>query len=116
MVERWRYERVPVDHVHDGDTIVVKYIDLGCDLKMENIRIRFNGINAPELATPEGVEARNYLAQVVAPGDLLTLESVHWDKYARRLDATVFAPSGVNLNDLMVAQGHAKPVNWAANA
>lgn len=47
-----------VDLVHDGDTVYAK-LDVGFDLTVYT-RIRIDGINAPELSTQAGKDARDF--------------------------------------------------------
>jgi endonuclease YncB( thermonuclease family) len=75
--------------------------------------IRFLGINAPELATPEGKAALAYLQTLLAVGDVVTLRSyvgkpVGTDKYSR-WDGVLVRADGLVINDAMVAAGHAIP-------
>lgn len=109
----WQFPRCVVDHVADGDTIVLKSIDLGLDVIRTNIRVRFLQVNAPELNTDEGKKARDYLSTLVSPGDLLLLESSHWDKYANRIDGLVYridstGKVGAELGLMMLQASYAK--------
>jgi endonuclease YncB( thermonuclease family) len=114
MAEPWPLPfRLLVDHVHDGDTIYgVLTADAGLGVSVSwgatgpFWGVRFYGINAPELATPDGVACRDYLETLVAPGDELEVESYGWDKYARRLDGVPTTSSGVDLCEAMLAYGH----------
>lgn len=93
--------------VHDGDTITVR-VDLGWHLTLEMLHVRLAHINAPELVTPEGKAARDYLAALVPIGSLVTLTSHSLDKYGRTLGTLTLADSrdaGVE----MLASGHAVP-------
>ena len=87
----------------DGDTIEVT-LDLGWKL-YKNDHVRFAGINAPELKTPEGIAARDFLGIYLHVGQPIMIHSRKLDKYGRCL-ATVMV-DGVNLNNLMVKEGHA---------
>jgi endonuclease YncB( thermonuclease family) len=89
--------------VTDGDTI-----------KLDGERVRLLAIDAPEIFSPQcrsekrrGEAAKIELERLVA-GRTLTLERHGTDRYRRTL-AIVFA-GGVNLNDAMIASGHA--VRW----
>jgi len=109
----WEFPRCVVDHVADGDTIVLKSIDLGLDIIRTNIRVRFLQVNAPELNTEEGKAARDYLSSIVKPGDVLLVDSSHWDKYANRIDGMVYrldatGRTGMELGLAMLTAGHAK--------
>jgi endonuclease YncB( thermonuclease family) len=97
-----------VTKIHDGDTITVD-IDLGLSLTRRDLKIRFFGINAPEVATPAGKAALAFLKTLIAVGDEVVLDSHSWDKYGNRLDGDVWANPGAEttLNNQMVAAGHA---------
>jgi len=98
-----------VDLVHDGDTVYVK-LDVGFDLTVYT-RVRIFGINAPELATPEGKVARDFAKTLLAPGDEVKVVSHGWDKFGGRIDGDI-AFGGDPPNDFaqtMVDAGHAKP-------
>ena len=94
--------------IHDGDTITTA-IDLGFGLT-ETLPARFNGINAPELATPAGTAALAYLATILHVGDRITVVSHGWDKYRGRYDADITLADGTDLNQLMLTSGHAVPM------
>src|SRR5690606_1096801 len=64
--------------VHDGDTITV------LDAKQFQHRIRFNGIDAPELGQPFSQRARQHLADLVADQDV-TVDWTEMDRYGRIL-------------------------------
>lgn len=89
--------------IHDGDTITV-LIDMGFRMSVE-LPLRLNRINAPELSTPEGVIARDYLISVL-PSDIViqTYKDPH-EKYGRWLSEIWVGIKSIN--DLMVSSGHA---------
>ena len=108
--------------IHDGDTLTLsirmkktrmKDQDLGYHVHVEggwitlHTPIRFYGINAPELATVEGIASLEFLQSQVSVGDLLTVETAlnPGDKYGRWLG--ILFKDKVNLNDLMVSSGNA---------
>jgi micrococcal nuclease len=93
-----------VTRIIDGDTIEVT-LDLGWKL-YKNDHVRFAGINAPEMKTPEGIAARDFLCTYLQAGQKVMIHSRKLDKYGRCL-ATVITITGLNLNNLMVKQGHA---------
>jgi len=111
--------------VHDGDTCKLaidlrqkmrgKDRDFGFRLYVENGRLilhetfRFFGINAPELSTQAGVEARDYLQAMLRIGDRVKAKinkSPSQEKYGRWL-ATIILADGTNVNEVMVGTGHA---------
>jgi micrococcal nuclease len=109
--------------IHDGDTCYVDW-DLGAGIWKRNERIRFTGINAPELSTPDGsgLAARDFLATILplnAPVILQTLPATKapyapdkQENYGRYL-GTFLVPqadhSVLNVNAEMVRTGHAVP-------
>ena len=117
-----------VVNIHDGDTIDVDIVlvkaarlehdqDLGFNVhrcaagvELERQSVRFYGCNAPELSTPDGVAARDFLCTLIAVGDRVTLLSHGWDKYGGRIDGTITLADGRDLVETMIAAGHA--VAW----
>jgi micrococcal nuclease len=93
--------------VVDGDTLKVT-VDLGFRVVYQTA-VRLAGINAPEMNTAEGKRAKaalqalvdRYSGQWVAQ----TYKNGH-DKYGRWL-ARLVTPDGVDVNEWMLAQGHA---------
>jgi endonuclease YncB( thermonuclease family) len=94
--------------LYDGDTFTAR-VALGWNVSVTN-RVRVNGINAPELATPEGQAAEEYAATLVHPGDTVTLTSHGpngtFDNYGRLL-CTVGLADGRDFGSLMVESGNA---------
>lgn len=105
-----------VDHVHDGDTIMGE-LDMGVGHYMRPISIRLDGINAPEMndhdpaVRAKAVESRDYLASLAPVGSVLRIVSLHWDKYAPRIDADVYLSddSLTSVNLMMISAGMAVP-------
>lgn len=94
-----------VIRVVDGDTVDLD-VDLGFDIH-QFMRTRLYGINAPEMNTAAGKEAREFLLSML-PLDAEVLLHSHKDKrdkYGRYLARLEF--NGVVVNDEMVATGHA---------
>lgn len=106
--EVYLYKIHKVVKVVDGDTIDV-VIDLGFNIRHKT-RVRLMGINAPESRTKDknekvkGLAAKKRLTELCGKGNLL-LKSHGKGKYGRVLGE--FFASGVNLNNVMVAEGHA---------
>jgi endonuclease YncB( thermonuclease family) len=107
-----------VTGVHDGDTIRVT-ADLGWHVKIDTL-VRIDGIDAPELETPAGKVARDFLATLLPAGTPVTVVSKQLlgsrEKYGRVLADVTFLPHGPGIHALsvageMVATGHA--VVWA---
>lgn len=102
-----------VINIHDGDTLRCD-IDLGFNVILKNRTVRLWGINAPELATPAGKAARDYLAETLPAGSTFTLCS-HEDqteKYGRILGSIYLTNplfDGPTVNDDLVTKGYATP-------
>ena len=106
-VESFGPYRGVVDLVHDGDTVNVK-LDVGFDLTVY-ARIRIYGINAPELSTKAGKDARTFARNLLAVGDAVQVVSHGWDKYGGRVDGSIALSDGRDFAQLMLDSGHAKP-------
>jgi endonuclease YncB( thermonuclease family) len=109
---RYVYEHVLVLRVIDADTLVIDQ-DFGQNIWRRNTRLRLAHINAPELPTEAGQAAAAYLTMLLSPWDVppvVTLETLkdREDNYGRLLGVVITA-SGVNVNEAMVASGHAVP-------
>jgi endonuclease YncB( thermonuclease family) len=98
-----------VKHV-DGDTIHVRW-DMGRDISVFET-LRFYGVNAPEMSTPEGKVAAAWVRgwfTAHCPDGKFILRTVkdRREKYGRYL-ATVVSPDGLHcLNEELVAAGMA---------
>ena len=99
--------RGTVDVVHDGDTVHVR-LDVGFDLNVYT-RVRIDGINAPELSTQAGKQARDFAQTLLKPGDAVEVVSFGWDKYGGRIDGSIKMPDGRDFAQTMLDSGHAKP-------
>src|SRR5882672_1480203 len=100
-----------VERVVDGDTIEVKArIWLGQSL---TVKVRIDGVDAPELEARCGEErrmalaARDYLARRIL-GAEVTLSRVVYDKYGGRVRAAV-ADSQGDIAKALLAEGLARP-------
>jgi len=102
----YEYHATIIRHI-DGDTTHVD-VDLGCDTHT-HLTVRWYGIDAPELNTPEGVEARAWVNEKLPVGTTCTLHTIkdRREKYGRYLGIFV-DPAGASLNDLMVRTGFAR--------
>ena len=90
--------------IYDGDTLRVVRGN-------EEKKIRFCGIDAPEIKQPLGIKSRDYLRSLVEWGDgNLLLVPIEKDKYGRTV-AEVYVQdlddTAVNLNMQMVRDGYA---------
>lgn len=100
--------------VIDGDTIVLEYVDLGFNIFLTDIRIRFNRINAPESRTLDltekelGLRSKEYLKERLTDKDIVieTYKDRQHDDFGRYLAEVLL--EGVNINDELVKLGYAK--------
>jgi micrococcal nuclease len=92
-----------LDRVIDGDTIDVM-LDLGFKIYSKQ-RIRLARINAPEMKTPEGVEAKTSLVQILPVGTELIIQTKKTDIYGRYIGEVTM--NDINLNDKLVELGQA---------
>ena len=108
-----RYEyRAVVKDVHDGDTIVVD-VDLGFRQWVHDEHLRLAGLDAPELNTPAGRDAKAWVVDQLPVGTVVTIhtELDRDDKYGRKL-ATLWVrgdgPWGDSLNTQLLLTEHAR--------
>ena len=92
--------------VVDGDTVDVT-VDLGFKISYA-IRIRLARINAPEISTPEGIAARDYITTLLTPVVMIVTKKDSKDNYGRYL-AEITNTTGVDVNQAMLDSGHAVP-------
>ena len=103
QAEKWQVKK---GSIYDGDTLRVVRGN-------EEKKIRFCGIDAPEIKQPLGIQSRDYLRSLIAKGDstIYVLE-VEEDRYGRTV-AELFMPlkdsSGqeIHLNTEMIMAGMA---------
>lgn len=106
--------RAAVTSVYDGDTCTLD-IDLGLHMWSHDEKIRLNRINTPELRGSDrqrGLAARDRLRELVLGKDII-LQTIKdkQGKYGRLLgELWIINESGefLNINDLLVAEGHAE--------
>lgn len=100
----------------DGDTARVA-LDLGFGVYLYPrdfdgkpiLSMRVYGINAPEISTDAGKQAKAY-GEVLCPnGTKVSALSHGWDKYGGRWDGTITLPGGQDYATQMVAAGQAVP-------
>ena len=101
--EKWQVKK---GSIYDGDTLrVVRgnavrpwrgFLAQGTRTKTESKKIRFCGIDAPEIKQKLGVEARDYLRSLIAKGDgtIYVLE-VEQDRYGRTVAVSYSCPSKI---------------------
>lgn len=106
-----------VVQIHDGDTITVD-ISVGFHIWMRSQKIRFLGINAPELGLPDlsGEKSRDALTGVLQTSRMEVVITTHKDskeKFGRWL-GIVFALDSkgqqFNVNDWMISNKWAVPM------
>jgi micrococcal nuclease len=110
--------RATLLRVIDGDTVHLA-LDLGFDVTL-NVTGRLHGINTPEMNTPEGRAARDYLDGLINPYGP-TLRSAQLlvrtvkdkrEKYGRYLVTLWRAtedPATPSINERLITAGHAQP-------
>lgn len=97
---------IKVGRVIDGDTVVLD----------DGTRIRFVGIDAPEMDTQEGVYARYYLKNILdnSRNVKMTVGNPPLDRWGRTRGVLKVEDANGNwhyVHDLMMASGHATPMN-----
>jgi micrococcal nuclease len=110
-MELYNY-KARVVNVVDGDTVKLD-IDLGFYMKWRT-NCRLSHINADELRDADpalkesAFKAKEYLETVLKPADRVLVKSTQLDKYKRPV-VQIITESGLNVNEDLVAKGHAKP-------
>jgi micrococcal nuclease len=85
--------------VKDGDTVVV------LDDSNHPVKVRLQGIDAPELKQPYGREAKKYAASLVY-GQTVTVREAGTDRYGRTLGDLIL-PDGRSMQEEMLRAGYA---------
>jgi micrococcal nuclease len=112
--------------VVDGDTVDL-IIDLGFDT-LRKERFRLYGVDAPEMRTKEGKEAKAWLWEALQPLEAIYVQTIQLstkakrDKYGRFLavlygELPALVPivrhiHSASINAKMIAEGHAKERYW----
>lgn len=102
--------KATVLRITDGDTVYL-IIDLGMHTFVK-FSCRLAGINAPELRSEDETTrakaklSKEYLATLLPIDSSIIIDSRKLDKYDRPL-IVITTEAGLNINDEMVAQGHA---------
>lgn len=98
-----------VTDVHDGDTCTVD-IDLGFGVWLKNQKLRFYGINTPELRGTDkeaGEKAREFVKTLILGKEIvLETQKDKNEKYGRWL-ATIWL-DGTNINKKLIEEGYAR--------
>lgn len=117
-----------VERVKDGDTVAVSIATWPNETK--NYALRINGVNTPEniprwscgangIAEPvcqklkqcervEGREATQFVKQLLAPGDTITVVDIHEGKYAGRMLGDILI-GDTRLSTRLIESGHGRP-------
>ena len=102
--------------VTDADTLDLN-LDLGISVRVKIKRCRLYGIDAPEMSTPEGKAAREFVLQQISVGDEIRVRTIKANKNVERTEkyggylVNVFCHPGEPdrcLNTELVGTGHAK--------
>jgi endonuclease YncB( thermonuclease family) len=110
----------PVKTIHDGDTFIMEYIDLGWGMKIYPIDSGAPGYCSIRVTLPDGGwydapetedKARNklavdYIKTLIPPGTWVKIKSYGFS--AGRTLASVTLPDGRDLATLMIEAGHVK--------
>jgi len=96
-----------ITRVVDGDTVHAR-VDLGCDVRLD-MTLRLYGIDTPELPTPEGIAAKDWLAGELTGRVVIRTLKDRREKYGRYL-AIIFAhgTEAESANDALVRLGLAR--------
>jgi micrococcal nuclease len=82
--------RLKVTSVHDGDTLT------GINEANEQVKVRLDAIDAPELSQPYGQASRKALAEKVF-GKVVTVTTKKRDQYGRMIGHVIVGKRDVNL-------------------
>lgn len=105
---------MPIRGVTDGDTIKT-VVTLPCPLC--EVSIRINGIDTPESTTRFaqcekekllGIQATEFVKQLVLGHTLMTVTNTEWDKYGGRILGTITV-NGKDIGQELINAGLAKP-------
>ena len=110
LVELYTYRAV-VNRIYDGDTITVD-IDLGFGIVMKDQVIRLLGIDTPEIRgeeRPQGIMSRSFVEQRIPVGTRIMIKTIKdkKEKYGRYLGTIFYGETLANLNEELLASGHA---------
>jgi endonuclease YncB( thermonuclease family) len=89
--------------VIDGDTLWA-VIDCGFDTLIRE-KLRFRGIDAPELDTPVGKKAKQFVTRTLNACSCVVIQTHKTDKYARYLSDIFYLP-GCKQYERIASQGH----------
>ncbi|MFT5169963.1 MAG: endonuclease YncB(thermonuclease family) [Lysobacterales bacterium] len=95
-----------LDHVVDGDTVVVE-LDLGFRTTIKQI-LRLRGINTPEIDTSEGKKAKQFVQKVLKDTLQITVRTYSRDIYGRYLADVFFGEKFEYLNQTLLSKSLAE--------
>ena len=101
-----------VRRIIDGDTLILQDIDLGFNIKLDNIKFRLNNFNAPEARgteKPIGKIAKRKLQELLPVNTEVLFRSYKADAFGRYL-ADIILPDGQTLSAFLVKLGYG--VHW----
>lgn len=102
-------KKATVEFINDGDTFRCR-LDLGLNI-ITTVRVRFLGINAPDLNTIVGQKARAFVVDAIEDAAEVRVMTDTQDKYGRWL-GTIYYRQGEEwycLNDQLLTAGLAVP-------
>ncbi len=108
--------RATVASIYDADTVRLN-VDLGFGIWTVKRAFRLAGIDAPELGTPEGLAARDYLRQMLPVGTPIVVITYkdQGDKYGRFLADLYGAPGETtSINQHLIDAGFARAYDGGA--
>jgi endonuclease YncB( thermonuclease family) len=110
LVEEMSYTyAATIERVIDGDTLLV-LIEAGFGIIVRE-RLRLRGVNAPELATPEGMKAKKFVEKLLPAGSAVAVKS-HKSKtdIHGRFVVDVFFKDSVENSDVLASAASAASV------
>ena len=96
------FEQWQVLSIHDGDTLKAQKDGIVQ-------RIRFCGIDAPEVSQPLGKDSRDYLRSLISLNKFVQISIVDSDRYGRKIGEIFLASNGTEkfINEEMTKAGMA---------
>lgn len=100
--------RAKIISVYDGDTCRAD-VDLGFGVVLKNQSLRVYGIDAPEVGTEAGNNAREFARKLMPVSIAVRIHTFKdaKEKYGRYL-AQITLPDGVDFAAAMIAAGHSR--------
>jgi len=105
---------LPINNIHDGDTIETSLPSIPTPLN--KVGIRLYGIDTPELhgyACEDehqlAIKARSRLISIFGTDKVMQVKDMKWDKYGGRIDGKVLTLSGTDVGQTLISEGLAHP-------